>query len=233
MDIQPQLSSGFVLGAAKRTSSALEVCTMSWILWASTVQGDSSVVHEEIDKIFTGHFSFYPEKEWRAAGFPPPEGHEVLGAWRDPSFAGFAFLMNNPGMKAPPGTIPHLLTYDGARTQVAPFIPKIDHLKKTLSLDKAKKKSNQKLRTRLRQADIAASFRRLMILMGSVTAVINAIALYLRKLPAPTIHNERLAEFYNDLIPSVYISALLLLLLFVGIFFIFTTKYAMLLIRRL
>jgi len=69
--------------------------------------------------------------------------------------------------------------------------------------------------------------------MGSITAIINALALYLRKLPVPSIQIAWLAELYNVLLPAVYISGLLLLLLFAVIFFLFTTKYAMLLIRKL
>jgi hypothetical protein len=210
-----------------------DVCTVSWILWTSASQEDSASIHEDVDRIFSNGFSFYPEKEWRAMGFPPPEGYEVLGAWRDPSFRGFAYLLDNPGMKAPPGTISHLLTYDGTRAQLASFIPQIDHLKKTLSLSNARKKDDKRLRTRLRQADTSASFRKLMILMGSITGIINALALYLRKLPPPSIQIRWLAEFYDVLLLSVYISALSLLLLFAIFFLLFTTKYAILLIRKL
>jgi hypothetical protein len=210
-----------------------EVCTVSWILWTSASQEDSASIHEDVDRIFSNGFSFYPEKEWRSAGFPPPEGHEVLGAWRDPSFRGFVYLLDNPGMKAPPGTIPHLLTYDGARLPLATFIPQIERLKRVLSLNNARRKSERRLRTRLRQADISVSFRKLLVLMGSITAIINALALYLRKLPAPSIQIAWLANLYDMLLPTVYISALLLLLLFAVIFFLFTTKYAMLLIRKL
>jgi hypothetical protein len=217
----------------KVRSNDRDVCTVSWILWTSISQEESASIHENVDRIFSNGFSFYPEKEWRATGFPPPDGHNVLGAWRDPAFRGFAYLLDNPGMKAPPGTIPHLLTYDGGRAQVQCFIPQIENLKKKLSLDNARKKSDKRLMTRLKQADIAASFRKLMVLMGSVTAIVNALALYLRKLPTPSIQIPWLASFYNILLPAVYISALLLLLLFAIIVFLFTTKYAMLLIRRL
>jgi len=143
-------------------SGGEDICTMSWILWTSTSQEDSASIHEDVDKIFSNGFSFYPEKEWRAAGFPPPEGHEVLGAWRDPLFRGFVYLLDNPGMKAPPGTVPHLLTYDGARVPLASFIPQIEHLKKALSLNNARKKSDRRLQTRLRQANVSASFRKLL-----------------------------------------------------------------------
>lgn len=212
---------------------AVDTCAVSWILWTTASHEDSASVHEEVDRIFSNGFSFYPEKEWKATGFPPPEGYNVLGAWRDPSFRGFAYLLDNPGMKVPPGTISHLLTYDGTRAQLASFNLQIDRLKKTLSLDNARKKNDKRLRTRLRQADTSVSFRKLLVLMGSITGIINALALYLRKLPPPSIQIRWLAEVYNVLLPSVYISALLLLLLFAIIFLIFTTKYASLLIRKL
>lgn len=211
----------------------LEICTVSWILWASAVQEDCALIHEEVDRIFSNGFSFYPEKEWKAAGFPPPDGHQVLGAWRDPGYRGFAYLLDNPGMKAPPGTVPHLLTYDGDRAPLGPFVPQINRLKKTLSLDAARKKNDKHLRTRLKQADTTASFKRLLVLMGSITAVINVLALYLRKLPPPVISIRFLSELYNFLLPLIYISALALLLMFATIFLLFTSKYAILLIRKL
>ena len=210
-----------------------DICAISWILWATSTQEDCALIHEEVDRIFSNGFSFYPEKEWKAAGFPPPEGHQVLGAWRDPEFRGFAYLLDNPGMKAPPGTVPHLLTYDGDRAPLAPLVPHILRLKKTLSLDAARKKNDKHLRTRLKQADTSASFKRLLVLMGSITAVINALALYLRKLPAPVITIKFLSALYEILLPLIYISALSLLLLFAAIFLLFTSKYAILLIRKL
>lgn len=232
MNSTPELPVSSVL-AKDSQSNDDGVCAVSWILWTSASQEDSASIHEEVDRIFSKGFSFYPEKEWRGTGFPPPDGHAVLGAWRDSSFRGFAFLLDNPGMKAPPGTIPHLLTYDGARTKLDSFIPQIEHLKNTLSLSNARKKSDKRLRARIRQADTNASFKKLFVLMGSLTAIINALALYLRKLPTPSIHIAWLAGIYDFLLPAVYISALALLLLFAIIFFLFTTKYAMLLLRKL
>ena len=206
---------------------------MSWILWASSTPEDRASLHEEVDRIFSTGFSFYPEKEWRAAGFPPPDGHEVLGAWREPGFRGFAFLLDNPGMKAPPGTVSHLLTYDGDSAPLAPFVPGINRLKKTLSLDAARKKHNKHLSMRLKEANTSASFKKLLVLMGSITAIINLLALYLRKLPPPVITITSLSAAYNILLPLIYISALVLLLMFAIIFLLFTFKYAMLLIRKL
>jgi hypothetical protein len=69
--------------------------------------------------------------------------------------------------------------------------------------------------------------------MGSITAIINVLALYLRKLPPPVITIRSLSVAYNILLPLIYISALVLLLLFAIIFLLFTFKYAMLLIRKL
>jgi hypothetical protein len=223
---EPKVGSGTQFGDAS-------VCTKSWILWASSAPEDCASIHEEVDRIFSTGFSFYPEKEWKAAGFPPPDGHQVLGAWRDPEFRGFVFLLDNPGMKAPPGTVPHLLTYDGDNVPLIPLVPQINRLKKTLSLDAARRKSDKYLRTRLKQADTSASFKKLLALMGSITAIINVLALYLRKLPPPVITVRSLFILYNILVPLVHIAALVLLLLFAIIFLLFTAKYASLLIRKL
>jgi len=210
-----------------------EICTVSWILWSSPLQDDSASIHEEVDKIFSHAFSFYPEQEWKASGYPPPQGRNILGAWRDPQYRGFVFLMDNPGMTAPAGTSSLLLTYAGARVHLTPFLPCIENLKKELLRKNGRRKNNLRLRARLKQADTSKSLRQLMALMGPITAVINGLALYLHRLTPPVIEVAWLARMYNALMPSVYIAALLLLLVFTVLCILYICKYGTLLLRKL
>jgi hypothetical protein len=69
--------------------------------------------------------------------------------------------------------------------------------------------------------------------MAPITAVINGLALYLRKLPPPTIESAWLSSTYKALLPLVYISALGLLFIFSIVCMLYICKYGFLLLRRL
>jgi hypothetical protein len=209
-----------------------QVFTVSWILWCSSSPDDQASVHEEVDKIFSRGFSFYPELEWRTR-YPPPQGHEILGAWRDELNRAFAFLLDNPGMRPPPGTVPLLLHCAGAKVVLDNFLPDIKVLKDDLTEKNGRQKLGKRLQGRLKQADTSKSLRRLMGLMGPITAIINGLALYLRKLPAPTIEVAWFSRLYNLLLASVYSGALLLLLLFIGLCVVYVGKLGYLLIQKL
>jgi|ERR1700733_7450121 len=209
-----------------------EVFRRSWILWCSASPDDQASVHEEVDKIFSPGFSFYPELEWKTR-YPPPQGYEILGAWRDDRNRAFAFLLDNPGMKPPPGAVSLLLHCVGTQAVLTHFLPQIDHLKDDLAAKNGRQKSGKRLQGRLRQADTSKSLRHLMALMGPITGVINALTLYLRRLPAPTIDSAWLAQSYNFLLGSVYSGALLLLLLFIVLCGLYLGKLGIMFIRKL
>jgi len=210
----------------------VEVCNMSWVLWSSSASDEVAAIHQEVDRIFSG-FSFYPEVEWRHYRFGPPEGHKVLGAWRHPDGVAFVFLMNNPGMESPSGTAPLILSYDGRRADLVPLLPRVRRLKKELARKNGRRASDRRLSVRLEKAATSKSLRRLMALMAPITAVINGLALYLHKLPPPTIESAWLSSTYKCLLPLVYISALGLLFIFTVVCMLYICKYGILLLRRL
>jgi len=205
---------------------------MTWVLWSSSASEEIVAIHQEVDRIFSG-FSFYPEIEWRRYRFRPPEGHKVLGAWRQPDGVAFVFLMNNPGMAAPSGTAPLILSYDGRRTDLVPLLPQVRRLKRELARKNGRRTSDKRLDVRLEKAATSRSLRRLLALMAPITAVINGLALYLHKLPPPTIESAWLSSTYKVLLPLVYISALGLLFIFTVVCMLYTCKYGLLLLRRL
>jgi hypothetical protein len=206
------------------------VFTKSWILLCSTSADDQASVHERVDRIFSNGFSFYPELEWKTR-YPPPQGHEILGAWRDEQNRAFAFLLDNPGMKPPPATVPLLLHCAGTKTVLDVFLPGVETLKNELKEKSERQQSSKKIRGSLKQADASKLLRHLMGLIGPITGITNAFAVYLRKLPTPSIDVFWFARVYNFLLATVYCGSLFLLLVFVGLCVLYTIRMGYLLLR--
>lgn len=136
-------------------------------------------------------------------------------------------------MIPPRGSIPLLLHCAGAQVLLSVFLPEIKALKKRLTEKNVRQKSSKRLQARLKEAETSKSLRRLMALMAPITAVVNALALYLHKLSPPTATLGRLSELYGVLLPSVYIAALLLLLTFTILCLLYICKFGFLLLRKL
>jgi hypothetical protein len=218
--------------ASRPFNTASQGFTHSWILWCASTADDQSAVYHQVNEIFSKQFSFYPELEWKTR-YPPPQGHEVRGAWRDDTSRAFAFLMDNPGMKPPPGTSPLLLHCAGVRTIFQDFLPHIEHLNDDLKEKNGRQTDEKRLQARLKQADASKSLNRLIRLTGLITAVITVVALYLRKLPPPDVDLTWFARAYVLLRASVFLGALVLLLLFIILAGVYMAKMGYLLLRKL
>jgi hypothetical protein len=207
------------------------VDTTSWMLLTSS-PSETTAIQASLDKIFS-EFSFYPEVEWLRFGYPPADGCEVLSAWRHPDAAGFVFLTDNPGMKSQRGVNQLLLRFSGKTTVLKPYVPLILKLKEDLTRKNGRKQSESQLDARIDRANTARSMKGLLALMAPITAVINGLALYLHKLPAPEIHIPWLSRAYQILLPLVFVAALGLLFMFTVICGLYICKYGLLLLRRL
>ena len=209
-----------------------QVYTFSCILPCSASPDDQASVHEQVNRIFSKGLSFYPELEWKSR-YPPPQGHEILGAWRDGLNRAFVFLLSNPGMKPAPGTAPLLVHCVGARAVLNAFRPQVERLSNDLTTRNLRQRSGKKLQGRLKEADTSKALKRLMMLLGAITGVVNALSIYLRRLPPPTIEVAWLLKTYNVLLPCVHIGALMLFLLFIALLALFSAKMGYLLIKKL
>jgi len=208
------------------------VFTHSWILWCASSPDDQSAVYHQVNKIFSKQFSFYPELEWKTR-YPPPQGHEVRGAWRDDTSRAFAFLMDNPGMKPPPGTSPLLLHCAGVRTIFQDFLPHIEHLNDDLKEKNGRQSDDKRLQARLKQADSSKPMNRLLKLTGLITAVVNVLAYFFRKLPPPEVDLAWFPRIYLLLRASVVLGAFVLLLLFIILAVAYMAKMGYLTLRKL
>jgi hypothetical protein len=198
----------------------------------SSSAAETASIHKATEHIFSG-FSFYPEVDWKRYGYYPPDGHKVLGAWRHPDVYAFVFLVDNPGMKLPSGLEQLILFYSGRKTDLIPFSPRIERLRRDLARKNGRRESDQQLQSRLDKTDKAGTLKKLIALMGPITAAINGLALYLHKLAPPRIDIAWLSEIYDILLPLVYISSLMLLFVFTLICVAYVCKYGFLLLRRM
>lgn len=214
-----------------QSEQGIDASTRSWVLW-STSPSETSLIHQAVDRIFTG-FSFYPEVEWKRYGYFPPEGHEVLGAWRHPEGIAFVFLMDNPGMVSPNREAQLFLSFAGEKAEMVRFISQVRRLKRGLARKSGRREDEKRLRARLQRARTSRSLKSLMTLMAPTTAAINGLALYLHKIAMPSVGDRWLLETYGLVLPLVYLAALLLLLAFTVLCVAYICKYGFLLLRRL
>lgn len=201
----------------------------SWAIFARSEE--ITKIQKETDKIFS-EYSFYPEFDWKKYGHFPPDGHEVMGAWRHPQTKAFAFLLDNPQIKSFGSDTQLLLYVAGEATEISNLGAKIDVFKTKASITELKDKIHSQDEERL----CKISKKPLVILTAVLSifaAVINGFSLYLRKIPPPELGSQELIKFYQYLLALVHFSALILLLIVITICMGFLIKYGTLLIRRL
>lgn len=186
----------------------------------------------EINNIFS-NYSFYPEIEWAQYGYRPPEGYQVLGAWRQNNSKVFAFLLDNPHMVTPePGT-QLILHIAGDPIVLLEIEHKFTKVKNSLDSSEKKIESEEKVEKRLDRLQTSRPIKLMLSVLSLITAIINAISLYLRKVPPPDFHNDVLSNSYNYFLITIHFSALASLLVVIIIFIVFFVKYGLLIIRKM
>jgi hypothetical protein len=182
-------------------------------------------IEKEIDKIFYD-YSFYPEEEWVVYDCKPPDGYQVLGAWRHPFITSYAFLLNNSGREKIFSNIQLIICIKADKKHIHTIISRLHKLKfkysfKDIFLDERIDRIH-KLK--------APAF--MISLLGAFTAIINAFSLYIMKIPEPMINNTILKNIYNSLISIFHVLAILFLINFCLICIFFLTKYGLLIVRK-
>jgi hypothetical protein len=183
-----------------------------------------------MDNLF-GAYSFYPEVDWIQYGYRPPEGHQVLGAWRHPKSKLFAFLLDNPRMITIEPAIQLLIYVAGETAVISTLEPKLTALKSGFALEDKRLKADTIVEERLGRVNESKHFAVLTGVMTILAAIINGFSLYLRQLPPPQLGNSWLANIYSGFLITVHFTSLFLLLLVAVIVAAFLIKYGMLLIR--
>jgi hypothetical protein len=99
-------------------------------------------------------FSFYTEYEWSQYGYEPPEGYDVIGAWRHPRSEAYVFLLSEHGKIESRASRRLLLTMVGTRSHIDSLKELITSLK--LRYDNTNEKEVRQIETnrRLERANI-------------------------------------------------------------------------------
>ena len=209
----------------------INVGSSCWQLLALTGE-EAKKIQQEIDKVFSG-YSFYPEVDWKNFGYFPPDGYQVLGAWRHPEALMFGFLLDNPFMQKFDSDLQLLIYIVGEEQEIVSIEKKILNLKKGLMKDAFRTAQTLGAAARLDQMTTNRSTAVFAAVLTFVTALINAFSLHLRTLPAPELSTQLLKHIYIWLLAFVYFLSLGLLILVSVICGLFLLKYAYVLLRRL
>ena len=203
----------------------------SWALYASS-QDEIFDIQKEINRFFP-NYSFYPEVDWNKYGYRPPEGHQILGAWRHPDSRVFAFLLDNPHMVTFGSNIQIFLYIAGESSELLPIKQKIGVLKTKFELKEKKEKTNITNDNRLQYIQTSKSLKILAATLGLLTTAINVFSLYLRKLPPPKLNDIILTNIYAYSVATIHFSALLLFFVVIMCIIIFLVKYGIFFVRRI
>jgi hypothetical protein len=199
----------------------------SWAIWQSPDQ--AAALAGMLDQVLIG-WCFYPEAEWGKYGYRPPEGAFLTAAWRMIDGSAFGFLVDAPTKGQGPASIFHCTAKESV---LAVIEAKINGVKGNLFRAESRKLRDARNRRRLDGADKSKSINKLLKLVGLFALVVNALSLYLRKIPPPDIKFGAIAAVFNVLLATVHITALALLLLLIIICIVYAVRYGILLIGRL
>ncbi len=201
----------------------------SWAIYGASKE-EIPKIQRGMDKLFVD-YSFYPEVEWKQYGYQPPEGYQVLGAWRHPKTRVFAFLLDNPPMMTVEPAIQLLLYVAGGIDEISSLEPKLAALKMNYALEDRRVRTDSDVGARLGRVNETKHFAVLTGVLTVLTAIINGFSLYLRQLPPPQLGNMVIVSIYTFIMVAIHFTALLLLLLVAVIVAAFLIKYGILLIR--
>lgn len=202
--------------------------------WQFLSSGDEDTrkIQSAMDSVFS-LYSFYPEVDWKKFGYSPPDGHQVLGAWRHPDAFSFAFLLDNTLMQKSGNYSQFLLYIVAVQPEIFIIDKRIMAIKKYLRKDAFKTAQAIGASSRLQQMAPNRSIGFFTGILTFFTAVVNAYSYYLRTLPSPQMGTEFEQAIYSALLSAVYFISLMLLIAVTLVCALYLAKYAYILIRRL
>jgi hypothetical protein len=209
-----------------------DVLNESYAIWDKP-NGETLPFSRQLDSMLINfNCVYYPEEEWGAYNFRPPEHSDLLGAWRTQSGEAFIFLLtiNNNRTET---SVPDYRVLLAGHREIVRAIGKqiISHKgileqvqRRELSIKKADENFTEEIKT-----------KSLYWVSGMVfvfTIIINAFSIFFRSLPVPDLQSETLVNIYKFIIVAFHISAIGLLLVIVLIAFAYLIKFGALLVRR-
>jgi len=162
-------------------------------------------------------FSYYTEFEWGQYGYEPPEGHDVVCAWRHLDTEVYITLLS-PSKKVGQKVAKKLvLTIVGIDENIAKYKKLLTELKKKYSNKRSREIDQTETSNRLDRISKSKHYKYPVAIVSLITVVTNAFSLYLRKIPPPSFDNSIIASVYKISfwcfnILSVFALSLLMLL---------------------
>ena len=125
-----------------------------------------------------------------------------------------------------------ILHISGNKLKINEFERTVENYKTEINDVKKEKLKAFKIQDKIEKAEESKTLKKLVGLMTLFTVVINAFSLYLRSTSPPVINISVLQIFYEIIVYSIHITALLILFSLIMLFIIYICKYGILIIRR-
>lgn len=201
----------------------------SWIIYSTSNMHHAAQI--KVDQIFsTLNYFFYPELEWSTYGYRPPEGKEILGAWRHPKLKSFAFLLNDITIKKNKENCNFLIHVAGENFEIKRINDKITKLKSELALEDAKSLNSLNIDKKIDKVRKSKSPK---IIIGIIAVLTNAYVFIVQKGYNPNFVNEEWEVIYNYFLIFVHFFALICVTSLIFFAFYYMIKYLILLSKEL
>lgn len=187
--------------------------------------GEIYQIESEIDNIFS-QYSFFPEIEWHNHNCTPPNGYQVLNAWRHPNKESYGFLMNNPARQEASSNAQLLIFVKSDNDEINKIKSMIHKLKQKYFIE------DSPLDERINRVHKLKVPAFLITILAVFTAIVNAFSIYLSKISAPAISNHILLALYALLVSIFHILAMVFIISFCLFFIVFMAKYGLLIIKK-
>ncbi len=197
----------------------------------ATDQSDFDRLRRDIDVLFD-RFSYHPEVEWLEFGYAPPQGYEVLDAWKDPDTITSVFLLRRPTQRKEIKQFQLILCAVGQPSMLHSIDKKVNTLKKGHSRRIVKTSETLGAVLRLDQMNHTRSIAFFSGYIAFVTALVNAFSHYLRTLNPPSFDSTTLQYLYIALLDLIYFSSAGLLSIVTIVCDLFLIKYSYILLKR-
>jgi len=158
-----------------------------------------SAIEQMIDAALSNEygFSYYTEFEWGQYGYEPPEGHDVVSAWRHQDTEVYITLLL-PSKKVGSKAIKKLvLTIVGIEKNIDKYKKLFALLKRKYSNKRSKEVTQTETSNRLDRISKSKHYKYPVAIVSVITVITNAFSLYLRKIPPPSFSNQNIATAYN------------------------------------
>jgi len=162
-------------------------------LWY-TSQPTPHHLQNSIERALAG-YQFYPEAEWGKFDVRPPDSLPLLGAWRHPGLNSFVFVLDATSSKSQANSRQAHLYITGPATEIDRCATRVRALKDEVARLERRGLRSQAARDSLGSDANRRSIQQFLGLGAVFTVLVNAVWLFLSKVPIETGIGKVLFEF--------------------------------------